>query len=623
MIAGEALQLSSSSQKPLTKVLREETFETPLGSISFVQFGGYVQQCTLSPVIQKVEKGAISTVYPPDRVFDVVEKAQPGTPTQEIKSSFLKTLFDNQFIALFGILALGLLLGNVRVWGVSLGNSGVLFTALLFGHFHFTIPAGVGTLGLILFIYCVGISAGPSFFAAFRKQGANLAKLSILIVSAASLCTVWMAWLFKVPADLAVGILAGSLTSTPALAAAMDTLKDLGTNVSVGYGIAYPFGVIGVVLFVQLLPRLLGKDLDQLAATLEDAGKSGKSIQAVLVEVTNESIVGKSIEECAFIANTHCRISRRLMGEQLVPVQYDTCFEKGQVLRVVGREKELAGVIEFLGKKVDLPHVQDSRDYDVMELVVTNREFAGKMLGELQLLKRFGVTITRIKRNEVEFVPRMENKIDLQDVIRVVGDPEGIKQVAAECGHKARALQETDLVSLFVGLLLGVVLGLLPISIAGARNFTFGLSGGVLFVALLLGHFGRVGRVVGRMPFAARMLLMELGLVFFLANAGVRAGGSFMQVVGVHGVQLFLVGAVVTLVPMIAGFIFSTYFLKMDLLRTLGGICGGMTSTPALGAIKSKTDSGLPVVSYAAAYPVALILMLVAAQLVIFVLKLL
>ncbi len=381
-------------------------------------------------------------------------------------SALHNLLLDQPLIVLFALIATGLLLGSVKLKGISLGSSGVLFTALLAGHLGYSIPAGIGKLGLVLFVYCVGIGAGDRFFAALMREGAALTRLAILIVMLGATITWAGATLLDIPTGLATGIFAGALTSTPALAAATEGMAALGggNDVSIGYGIAYPFGVIGVVLFVQILPRILKINLDTA-------------------------------------------------------------------------EKQPTGPFA-------------NRPPDPTE-----------------------------------------------------PDP---------TGQRIRKTDMTCLLSLSVGLTLGILLGSMPIGPA-----RIGLAGGPLIVALILGHFGKIGPVVGFIPRPTRMLLQELGLVFFLANAGVRGGGALVATLQEHGLALFALGGCVSALPLIAAWPIATRALKLNPLQALGGICGGMTSTPALGALTSKTDSQTPIISYVSAYPVALIFMILVSKLLI------
>jgi putative transport protein len=525
----------------------------------------------------------------------------------------LDLLMGTPLFALFTVIAVGLLLGSVKVKGLSLGSSGVLFSGLLCGHYGYSVPDAAGTIGLILFVYCVGISAGSRFFSALAKEGSTLAKMGLLIVAVAALAAWFFQWALGIPKDLAVGLFAGAMTSTPALAAATEGMGQAASQVIVGYGIAYPFGVVGVVLFVQLAPRWLRQDLDKEAQEYDGAHQQLSKVQTVLVEVLNPALAGRRISEAAGFMPNACQLSRRLEGDRLVPLKYDDVFVEGQHLLLVGRPKELEIAIHTLGRKSDRPHVKDVEN-ERQRLVLTVPRLVGMTLQQLEPLKSFGVMVTRITRLDVTFVPSADTQLELRDVLTVVGNPEDLKRFGDRIGHRDQAFDETDLLSLSIGLSLGILAGMVPLGLKGGESITLGMAGGPLFVALILGHFGRVGRLVGHIPRPTRQLLQELGLVFFLANAGVKGGASMVQTVAEYGPVLFLAGAGVTLLPMLLLYPLSKRLFGLNALASLGGICGGMTSTPALGALTARIQSQLPVVSYATAYPVALIFMTVAAK---------
>jgi putative transport protein len=525
-------------------------------------------------------------------------------------------LMGNPLFALFAVIGSGVLLGSIKVKGLSLGSSGVLFTALLCGHLGYKIPNEVGTIGLILFVYCVGISAGGRFFSALAKEGATLAKMGIMIVGLGALVTWGCHILLKIPGDLAVGIFAGALTSTPALATATEGLANSEANVIVGYGIAYPFGVIGVVIFVQIIPRLFRYDLDKEAAEYEQSNESLSTVQTALVEVTNPNLFGKSIFETSAAMFNACQISRRLENERLVPLTYEDTFEKEQHLYLVGRPKEMAIAISYLGKQSDRPFIKDVEN-ERQRLVVTDPKIVGLKIGQLAPLKTYGVMITRITRLDFTFVPSVDTQIERRDILTVVGNPEGLKRFGEVIGHRSQAFDETDLLSLSIGISLGVIAGMIPLGLRGGEGITLGMAGGPLFVALILGHFGNMGRLVGYIPRPTRQLLQELGLVFFLANAGVNGGATMVDTLVHYGPVLFLAGCLITILPMLITFFLAGRLFGLTPLQALGGVCGGMTSTPALGAITARTDSQLPVVSYATAYPVALIIMTVFAKILV------
>ena len=313
-------------------------------------------------------------------------------------------LLSQPLIALFAIIASGLLLGNITVKGINLGSSGVLFTALLAGHLGYTIPGGVGTLGLVLFVYCVGIGAGGRFFSSVAKEGSTLAKLALVIVASGGLITYLGAKLLHLPADLASGIFAGALTSTPALAAATEGLKGASSGVSIGYGIAYPFGVIGVVLFVQLLPRLLKHDLEAIAATHSANSDSEECVLNVLVEVTNPNLIGKKIADAGITNFNACQVSRIFKNGELVPLSYDDIFSMGQLIMLVGRGKEVEIAIDYLGQRSDRHIIKDVEN-ERQQLLVSDRKIAGQSLRVIAPLKNYGVVITRITRLGLTFVP--------------------------------------------------------------------------------------------------------------------------------------------------------------------------------------------------------------------------
>jgi len=520
-------------------------------------------------------------------------------------TSFWHDLAFNPLIALFLIIALGLALGNIRFFGISFGASGVIFTALAFGALGGELPAGIGTFGLVLFVYCVGLNAGPTFFRVFARQGSRFAKLGVALVVLGSGTTILLAWLLNIPTELAVGIYAGAMSSTPALAAGMDIFGE-SAQASIGYGLTYPIGVLGVVMLVQVLPRLLKKNLDEEARRA--AGDSGKlpPIGSLLIEVSNPAVIDKRFDEISFIAEMQCQITRELRGERLVPIVSHDTFETGDNVLVVGRQDNLELVAEYLGRKSDKPHYMDTKS-QTAQIVVTAPKVTGRTLAELGVRHKYGVTIERITRNNVDFVPRAGTHIAHTDVLHCVGEPDNLARFAQFAGHRARVLDETDLIYLSIGIAIGVALGLFPIVLPGV-TFTLGLAGGPLIAGLFIGHFGRIGRVRGHIPRAARNLLTSFGLILFLASAGVGAGASLFDVLGDRGLTIIAAGLAVLLVTMAGGYLFARFVLKLNFLQILGGMCGGMTSTPGVGTLAAHTDSEIPVISYAAVYPVGMIL---------------
>ena len=272
--------------------------------------------------------------------------------------------------------------------------------------------------------------------------------------------------------------------------------------------------------------------------------------------------------------------------------------------------------IAFLGEVCDNPYPMDSQK-ERRKLILTNKNYAGHKLRDLKTLRTDGIIISRISRLGFTFVPTGETTLERNDVLTVVGTPENLTKYGDKIGHRSQDMNQTDLLSLGFGLSLGIILGLVNFSLGNGAGISLGIAGGPLIVALLLGHFGRLGPIVGYIPRPTRLLLQDLGLVFFLADAGIKGGADLVDTVATHGAAVFIMGVIVTCSGMFAGYFVGMKVFKMNILECLGGICGGMTSTPALGAIASKTDSQAPVVSYATAYPVALILMTIIAKVII------
>ncbi len=504
------------------------------------------------------------------------------------------------------------MLGKISVRGVSLGSSGVVFVALAAGHWGFRVAPEAGLAGVVLFIYCLGIGAGPSFLRMFISRGKSLAILAGVMMGAAALATWILARLFQLSPDLASGLFAGALTSTPALAAATEKLP-ADSDVAVGFGIAYPFGVVGVILFIQLLPRWFPGVLDSSGRS--DADHNGEIIRE-LVMVKNSNIVGKRLRDLSVLARSNCQVSRIVIDGLPRPIPADFKLETGQKLLIVGRVGQIESVIETIGERC--PETQFVLDVERQrrQIVVTAKELVGHSLKELHLLSRFGITISRITRQDIEFVPGPDETIHFGDILRAVGEPESLETFSNFAGHRARTADETDFVSLAGGLILGIILGRIKFSLGG-ESLSLGMAGGPLVVGLILGHFGQFGSLTVRMPRAGRLLLAELGLTVFLAQAGCQAGDKFVSVVQQNGWTLCLVAAIVVLVPLLAGFTVARFVLRLDLLETAGGICGAMTSTPGLGAVTSAIDSSIPATSYATVYPVALVLITLLAPLLI------
>ncbi len=516
----------------------------------------------------------------------------------------LVSLLNQQpLLTLAIIIVLGKWLGNLHLNGLSLGASGILFIAMALGHLGVQLPDILGELGVLLFVYAVGLQAGPHFLNTVRQRGWSFLMLALLTLSLTWIATYLSARWFGTSAALATGVYAGALTSTPGLAASLQVLGD--NNVSVGFGVAYPVGVIGVILFVQFVPRLLRLDWDQEIAQAK-ASEGQPSIGNCWIRITNPQIDGRTIREVEAMHMTGAIISRVFDKYVTMPPHAETHLCAGQHVRVVGAEDDLKRMELLLGPRVT--NFQEPRSVITSAtLVVTENSICGQTLEEMQFRERHGLTITRIWRDDFEFTPGAKTTLEFGDEIRIVGDTSDCNRITSLVGHKAERLNETRFLPLGIGLLTGILLGILPIPLPGGTTFKLGMAGGPLVAGLVSGHFGRIGPVNFRMPIAARMFINELGLVLFLGSAGMRAGEHFWSVMQSQGTSLLTSAVIATIVPLLCSFLLARYVFHWDALNSLGAMCGAMTSTPGLGALTKLPDSSAPSTSYVAVYPMALL----------------
>ena len=520
-------------------------------------------------------------------------------------------LLSSSYFVLFLIILIGFIIGRIKIKGISLDVSAVIFVALVFGHYGYEIPKDFQYLGLVLFIFTIGIQAGPSFFESFKQNGRQLAMLaSILIISAGaiSFCVYYFGGIDK---NLVIGLLNGSLTSTPGLAAAIDATGS--SLASIGYGIGYPFGVIGVILFVSLLPKIIGvKVKGEEEKYLNEQSIDHPEILRRYYIVENENVLGKNLAELNIRFMTKAVISRVMKDNQVIAPTPELVLEKGNIIKAVGTLDALERVAILVGPETDT-EIPSDKNYEVRPILVTNKEVVKKSLGQLNMLNTYGATVTRIRRSGINISPSPSLKLQFGDKIMVVCNKANIDRVSRIFGDDDRKLSNTDFMPIAAGILLGILVGKLSINF-GAFSFSLGLTGGILLVALILGRTGKTGPIMWTMTGAANQLLRQFGLLFFLAAVGTSAGSSLVDTFSEYGVELFVYGIIITLVPMIITTVIARYFMKMNLLVLLGTLTGSMTSTPGLAAVDNMVDTDAPAVAYATVYPIAMVLLIVVVQ---------
>ena len=472
------------------------------------------------------------------------------------------SLTTQSYFALFSIITLGFILGKIRIKGISLDISAVIFIALLFGHYGIKIPGDFQQLGLVLFIFTIGIQAGPGFFESFRKHGLKMIYLVIVLISSGAIISIVLAWAFDIDLKIISGLFTGAFTSTPGLAAAIDTTQS--TLASIGYGIAYPFGVIGVILFVRIFPKIFGLSIKEAEKKHEKETLSAyPEIHSSNFIVENDNISGKSIGELKIRSMTGASISRVFHKDAAITPTSGTKLHKNDLVKAVGTQDALERIKLLIGSTTD-QEIPLGKNYEVQSILVTNKDVVNKTLGQLNLLSNYHATITRIRRSGIDLSPKPGIHIQFGDKLMIAADKENMKQVARLFGNDDKRLSDTDFLPIALGIVLGILVGRISIVLSDEFTFSPGLTGGVLITALVLSKLGKTGPLVWTMTGAANQLLRQLGLLLFLASVGTSAGASLEATFSEYGFKLFYAGAVITLLPMLIDSFFSYYVLKMN-----------------------------------------------------------
>tara|TARA_R110001583_G_scaffold82774_2_gene219326 strand:+ start:5089 stop:6672 length:1584 start_codon:yes stop_codon:yes gene_type:complete len=520
-------------------------------------------------------------------------------------------LLSNTYFVLFLIILIGFSIGRIKIKGISLDISAVIFVALVFGHYGVEIPIDFQYIGLVLFIFTIGIQAGPSFFESFKKNGRELAVLATILIVSSGLIAFCIFYFFGVDKNLVIGLLNGALTSTPGLAAAIDATGS--PLASIGYGIGYPFGVIGVILYVSLLPRILRINLSEEEKKYQKEMLTGyPEILKKYFVVENENVIGKSFKDLNIRFMTKAVISRVMHNNEIIVPTPKIILNKGDIVKAVGSGDALERVKLLIGSETS-EEIPSDNNFDVRSLLVTNKEVVKKTLGQLNILNTYNATITRIRRSGINISPSPSSKLQFGDKLVVVCHKDNMEHVTRVFGDDDRQLSNTDFLPIATGIIIGILVGKLSINFE-SFSFSLGLTGGILLVALILGRTGKTGPIMWTMTGAANQLLRQFGLLFFLAAVGTSAGSSLVETFSEYGVELFVYGLVITLIPMILTTIIARYFLKMNLLTLLGTLTGSMTSTPGLATVDNMVDTDAPAVAYATVYPIAMVLLIIVVQ---------
>ena len=530
------------------------------------------------------------------------------------------------------ISAVGLGLGKVRFWGVSLGVTFVFFAGILAGHLGFTIDPQMlnyaESFGLVVFVYALGLQVGPGFFSSFRQGGVRLNMLATGVVLIGTLMTVLGSLVTDISLPDMVGILCGATTNTPALGAAQQTLKQLEMEAStpaLGCAVTYPLGVVGVILAILIMRKLMVTDKDLEVKEKENDNKT----YIGAFQVHNPGIFGKSVKEIADLSHSKFVISRLWReGKVTIPTS-DKIVEEGDRLLVITSEKEAAAMTELFGEQEHTNWNKEDIDWDAIDsklisqrIVVTRPELNGRKLGSLHLRNHYGINITRVYRSGVQLLATADLTLQLGDRLTIVGEAASVHNVEKVLGNAIKSLKEPNLVAVFIGIILGLILGAIPISIPGiSAPVKLGLAGGPIIVGILIGTFGPRLHMVTYTTRSANLMLREIGIALFLASVGIKAGANFVNTV-VDGDGLLYVGCgfLITVIPLLIMGAVARWHYKMNYFMLMGLIAGSNTDPPALAYSNQTAGNNAPAVGYSTVYPVSMFLRILTAQLLILIL---
>ena len=529
------------------------------------------------------------------------------------------------------VIAIGVALGKVKFFGISFGIAWVLFAGIAMAEMGFTVNTHIQhfikEFGLILFVYTIGLQVGPGFFSAFKKEGIKLNLLAVISIATCVATVIAIHYLTNTDMSTLVGIMSGAVTNTPGLGAANAALAEKfgedAPSLTTMYAVAYPFGVFGIIIVMLGLRGIFKVNIEaEKRLNSLRHSKDQVIINRFAIKVSNPSLFGKKLSVIKKTLDFDFTISRMCRKGEILLADADTLIEEGDVVLVVANQRENEKFFTLMGDSVAItdyfPDEKDMR-YTSRRINVTQRAIFTKTLGELDVRRRFGVTITRVFRAGVEFVPSAHTKLQFGDTITVIGDETHIQLVSKEFGNSKRRLQTPHIAELFMGITLGVLLGSIPFSIPGIPGaIRLGLAGGPLIVAILISRYGGKFSVTHYVSQSANLMVREIGIVLFLASVGLDAKAKFIETL-LHGDGLYWMGlgVLITLIPLLVTSLIARIKGKLDYLEICGLLSGASTDPPALAFANDMSNSEIPALTYASVYPLTTFLRIMVAQLLI------
>lgn len=525
----------------------------------------------------------------------------------------------------------GIMLSKIKIGGISIGVTWILFVGIVAGHFGMTVDENtlhfIKEFGLILFVFSIGLQVGPGFFSSFKEGGLKMVACAASVVALGAVATYIIHLVTGTPMTTMVGVMSGAVTNTPGLGAAQQAYADLtGVNdptIALGYAVAYPLGVVGVILSLVAIRFLTIVDFAEENKALEAMRAEQTNVVRFSVEFTNGALEGHTVAHLRELINRSFVISRIMHEDGEITIADATSRLKlGEKLRVISSPEDQEAVLAFLGQQVEMSKEEwgagsDSHTQLVSRrIVITKPEINGKKFSDLRLRSRYGINITRVNRAGIDLIPYQGMELQMGDRVMVVGNETAIEQVADVLGNSMKKLREPQLLTIFLGIALGVLFGSMPLMNI-PQPVKLGLAGGPLIVAILIGRFGPHYGLVTYTTMSANLMLREVGLAMFLAGVGIGAGEGFVEAIVDGGYRWIGYGFIITVLPVLIVGLFARLKLKMNFYTLMGLLAGSSTNPPALGYANSTAGNDMPALGYATVYPVVMFLRVLVAQMLI------
>lgn len=548
---------------------------------------------------------------------------------------WLQSLFFGQSIAqavlvISLVITIGIMLGKIKIGGISLGVTWVLFVGIAMSHFGMGINSEIRhfaqEFGLILFVFSIGLQVGPGFFSSFKRGGLQLVGCAVAVVLLGVLTAGVIHLVTGTPITTMVGVLSGAVTNTPGLGAAqqayMDTTGLQDPSIALGYAVAYPLGVVGIILTLIALRFIFRVKFERENEALEALSQEHKMAERFSVEFTNQLLDGRTVEYIRDLINRQFVISRVIhTNDELTMADGTTALHTGDKVRIICQAEDREAITAFFGHEIEMSDEEWGNNTPNATLIsrrilITKPEINGKKFSDLRLRTKYGITLTRVNRAGFDLLPYQGLELQVGDRVMVVGPEKSVNKVAEVLGNSLKKLDHPNLVTIFVGIALGVLLGSIPL-INVPQPVKLGLAGGPLILAILIGRFGAHFRLVTYTTMSANLMLREIGIALFLACVGLGAGEGFVDAIVGGGYRWVGYGAIITVLPLLVVGTFARLVLKMNYYTLTGMLSGAMTDPPALAYANSVAGNDMPAVGYSTVYPVVMFLRVVTAQIFI------